>query len=142
MKLYPYLLGSTWVFDDERTGLKAEPFVSGSSEALWALVNAKGIANAAQGFSLTFSDEPFRGFDVQLDWIRADSATAAMPGNWYRGEIGGTVLEGWLCPALLLFFPVAPQQLFVRADLLPEGIDPIWHVAADDPRGRRFMSGD
>jgi hypothetical protein len=140
MTIYPYRQDNkTWVFDDENTGLKAEPFVSGSSDAISRLVAFKGIPNAATGFSLAFSDEAFEGFDAELNWIRADDADALMPGNWYRGDIGGIVLEGWLCPALLLWFPDAPPRLFIKADPLPVGVDPIWHVDADDPRQRRFM---
>jgi hypothetical protein len=26
LTIYPYLIGQTWVFDDERTGLKEEAF--------------------------------------------------------------------------------------------------------------------
>jgi hypothetical protein len=139
--IYPYLNEPFWVFDDERTGLKAEPFVSGASEAISALVEAKGISNAASGFSLTFGDEPFDGFDAELSWVRADDATNAMSGNWYRGEIGGQVMEGWLCPALLLYCSSAPGRLFIKADPLPAGVEPIWHVDPDDPRPRRFVSG-
>jgi hypothetical protein len=140
--IYPYLLGKTWVFDDATTRLKQEAFVLGSSEAISQLVATKRIANAAGGFSLTFSDEPFEGFDAQLDWVRAHDATQFMPGNWHRGEIGGALLEGWLCPALLLFFRVAPKCIYVRAEPLPAGIDPIWHVDPGDPRQRRFMSSE
>ena len=140
--IYPYLLGQTWVFDDERTQLKAEAFVLGSSEAISALIEAKGIPNAASGFSLVFSDEPFTGHDVELTWVRADDPLLLMPGNTYRGQIAGMELEGWLCPALLLHFPAAPGKLFLKAEPLPKGVDPIWHVADDDPRQRRFISPD
>lgn len=140
--IYPYLLEQIWVFDHQGTGLKAEPFVSGSSEALSALVEAKGIPNARSGFSLTFSDEPFDNFDAELNWVGSDELEANMPGNTYRGEIGGESFEGWLCPALLLFFVTPPQSIFVKVAPLPEDVDPIWHVADDDPRQRRFMSGD
>ncbi len=141
--LFPYLLGTTWVFDDQATGLKAEAFVMGMSEMISRLVEAKDIPNPDQGFAMTFSDEPFDGADAELHWLRADDPNEAMTGNWYAGEIAGqTMEEGWLCPALLLYFAAPPPRLFVRADPLPDGIDPIWHVDPDDPRQRRFMSGD
>lgn len=139
--IFPYLLGETWVFDDERTGLKAEAFVSGMTEMISRLIEAKGIPNADQGFSMTFSDEPF-DHDAELHWLRADDPDEPMPGNWYSGTIAGEVMEGWLCPALGLFFNSAPARLFVRADQLPEGVDPIWRIDPDDPRQRRFMSAD
>jgi hypothetical protein len=140
--IYPYLLGTLWVFDDESTGLKCEPFVSGSSEAIHHLVEAKRIPNAASGFALGFSDEPFHGHDVELTWLSADDSVDAMPGNWYRGVVAGQEKEAWFCPALLEFFPTAPMRLFIRADLMPVCIDPIWHVGLDDPRQRRFTACD
>ena len=142
MTIYPYLIGSTWIFDDEQTGLKEEPFVRGMSEMISKVIESKSIPNAAQGFAMTFSDQPFDGHDVELEWLRADEPESPMAGNWYRGQIGGEeeVLVGWLCPALLCYFDAAPKRLFVRADPLPEGFDPIWHVDPDDPRQRRFMS--
>jgi hypothetical protein len=120
--IYPYRLGSCWVFDDPRTGLKEEAFVLGSSEVFTQLVEAKRIQNATQGFVLHFGDEPFEGFDAELTWQR--SATAEiMPGiagsasqifgNWYRGRVGGKEMEGWLCPALGLYFTTAPARIFV-----------------------------
>lgn len=137
--LFPYLLGTTWVFDDERTGLKAEAFVSGMSQMISAVVEAKNIPNADQGFAMTFSDEPFDGHDAELHWLRADDPDEPMPGNWYSGTIAGEVMEGWLCPALGLYFDCAPARLFVRTDPLPPNIDPIWHIDPDDSRQRRFF---
>ena len=136
--LFPYLSRSTWVFDDERTGLKAEAFVSGMSEMISAVVEAKGIPNADKGFAMTFSDEPIR-HDAELHWLRADDPNEPMPGNWYSSTIAGELMEGWLCPALLHYFAAAPARLFVRADPLPEGVDPIWHISPDDPRQRHFF---
>jgi len=137
--LFPYLLGETWCFDDPTTGLKAEAFVSGMSEMISRMTEAKGIPNADRGFAMTFSDEPFDGHDAELHWLRADDPDEPMSGNWYSGEIAGEVMEGWLCPALLHYFAAAPARLFVKADPLPEGIDQIWHVAPDDPRQRHFF---
>ncbi len=140
--LYPYLLDTTWVFDDESTGLKTEAFVMGMSEMIFRLIESKGIPNADLGFALTFSDEPIDGADAELHWLRADDPDEPMAGNWYSGNIAGQVMEGWLCPALLLYFDGAPQRLFVKADPLPEGFDPIWRIDPDDPRQRRFMGPD
>lgn len=124
LTLYPYLLnGTCWVFDDERTGLKEEAFVCGMSEMISRVVEAKGVPNAARGFAMTFAAEPFSGHDVELHWIRPDDNG----GNWYEGTVVGGHMEGWLCPALLLYFEQAPRQIFVRCDPLPEGIDPVWN---------------
>lgn len=65
LTLYPYLLGNTWVFDDSRTGLKEEAFVLGMTEMISRLVEVKEIPEAAKGFTLLFSMEPFEGADAE-----------------------------------------------------------------------------
>lgn len=140
MTIYPYLIGPVWVFDDEKTSLKEEAFVCGMSEMISRMIDAKNIPNAGQGFQMAFSDEPFDGHDVELRWLRADEPNSVMCGNWYSGTIAGQEMEGWLCPALFCFFSTAPPRLFVKADQLPPGVNPIWHVSPDDSRQRRFMS--
>ena len=56
----PYWLHGTWVFDDPRTGLVQEPFVSSVPEMIDDLVS--GIPNARHGIpSLVLSDD-WRGF--------------------------------------------------------------------------------
>jgi hypothetical protein len=123
LTLYPYLLdGHCWVFDDERTGLKEEAFVLGMTEMISRVVEAKGIPQADRGFAMSFSDRPFAGHDAELDWLRPDPAG----GNWYAGEVVGERMEGWLCPALLLYFQDPPRRIFVRCEPLPAGIEPIW----------------
>jgi hypothetical protein len=34
-------------------------------------------------------------------------------GAWYGAEVDGRTMEGWLCPALLKYFPLAPAELYV-----------------------------
>ena len=132
--LHPYLLRDTWVFDDARTHLKEEAFVLGATEMISRLVEAKGISDAAAGFRMTFSDEPFADADVALSWRREDPVS----GNWYAGEVAGRAMECWLCPALFCYFREAPARIFVRADRLPEGVDPIWNPEPGQT-GRRFV---
>ncbi|MEX0670841.1 MAG: DUF6717 family protein [Pirellulales bacterium] len=134
LTLYPYLHDSCWVFDDERTGLKEEAFVLGVTEMITRVIVGKGIPNAEQGFSLTFAAEPFAGHDAELRWLRPDPAG----GNWYESEVLGQRMEGWLCPALLLYFTEPPPQIFIRCDPLPSGIDPIW-TPPPGVTGRRFV---
>jgi hypothetical protein len=136
LTIYPYLVDPIWVFDDERAGLKEEAFVCGASEMISRVVETKNLPNAGAGFTLTFSDQPIPDFDVELRWLRPGD----LAGNWYHGVVAGQQMECWLCPALGLYFSEAPQMLFVRADPLPAGIDPIWHVDPQDPRQRRFVS--
>lgn len=61
-------------------------------------------------------------------------------GNRYRGLVAGEEMVGWLCPALFCYFDQAPAKIFVKAEPLPAGFDPVWHVKADDPRAKRFVS--
>jgi hypothetical protein len=131
--LYPYLLHSTWVFDDQATGLKEEAFVLGMTQIISRLVTEKGIDNASAGFALHFSDEPFPDGDVVMQAGAPD-----MGGTWYSGQVMGEQMEGWLCPALFLYFATAPDRLYVKAEPLPAGVNPIW-----DPKDaftRQFMA--
>ena len=104
LTLFPYLLRSTWVFDDVRTGLKEEVFVLGMTEMISRLVETKGIPNATKGFALSFSDQPFDGYDAELKWLSSDESqvvpdqdgnASAPAGNWYRGLIAGEEMAGW-----------------------------------------------
>jgi hypothetical protein len=49
LTLYPYRLGSCWVFDDQRTGLKEEAFILGTSEMISRVIERKRIPDAARG---------------------------------------------------------------------------------------------
>jgi len=151
MVLYPYLYQSMcWVFDDPQTGLKEEAFVLGASEMISRLIEAKGIANAERGFAMLYSDQPF-DHDVDLTWLSPEEAARAIGepmsslpsvGNWYTGVVAGEQMVAWLCPALYEYFAVAPKRIFVKAEKLPAGIDPIWHISSDDPQARRYMSAE
>src|SRR5262249_9544572 len=104
----PYRHEGAWVFDEPRIGLHREPFVAGVTEMIDRLV--AGISDAASGFRLLFASSPFEGHQTVLTWVRADP----VEGNWYRAEDHGD--EGWLCPALLWFFPEPPARIYVRAE--------------------------
>jgi hypothetical protein len=95
-----------WVFDDEAVGLRQEPFVSGAGGILDRLT--AGIPEAAAGFTLLFSGQPFPGFQLECAWQREEFG-----GNWYHCSAYG--LDGWLCPALFKYFETAPPRLYVRA---------------------------
>ena len=149
LTIYPYLLGSTWVFDDPRTGLKEEAFVLGMSEMISRLVEVKKIPLAAKGFGLQFGSEQFEGADAELTWFRSgdsemlpgkDGSASQLFGNWYKGNVAGQEMEGWLCPALGLYFKTAPARVFVRAEPLPAGVNPIWQIGKDAPAAVRFVS--
>ena len=122
--LYPYLQNGCWVFDDARTGLKEEAFVRGASEMITRLVEVNRLPAAARGFEMTFAAEPFPGRDVELTWVSRGEGDF---GNDYEGVVAGLPMKCWLCPALELYFELAPRRISVKAAPLPAGVDPIWN---------------
>lgn len=134
MTIYPYLQNHLWVFDDSQTGLKAEPFVAGATEMLTRLVSTKGVPDAEKGFALSFADKPFAGHDVELVWTHADK----VEGNWYEAVVAGEPMVCWLCPALFCYFETAPQRIYVGAEPLPAGVNPIWEPQPGEET-RRFV---
>jgi transcriptional regulator with XRE-family HTH domain len=101
----PYKFLGMWVFDDPRVGLVQEPFVSGADTMIDRVVAT--IPDADKGFVLMFSSVPFPGHQFRLDWRRDDGS-----GNWYYAS--DLDLEGWLCPALLRYFPEAPKTIYIQ----------------------------
>jgi hypothetical protein len=101
----PYKHAGTWVFDDAGVGLSQEPFVAGADTMIDRIT--ANIPNADRGFTLIFSASPFPGHQFRLEWRRAEDE-----GNWYYSA--DLDLEGWLCPALLLYFAEAPRSLYVQ----------------------------
>jgi hypothetical protein len=99
----PFKWQGVWVFNDESFGLDHEPFVAGADAIIDKLV--ENIPDAAEGFSLEFSDQPLPGSE-ELTWVREE-----IDGNVYewRG------MTAWLCPALNEYFPKTPRSLFVKA---------------------------
>jgi len=106
----PYSAFGTWVFDDFGRDLVAEPFVCGIPEIIDRLVEEARIENAEDGFTLLFSAVSFPGA-CRMEWVESESG-----GNWYRQV--NTKQKGWLCPALLKYFPKAPPNLYVKAEAL------------------------
>ena len=97
----------TWVFDDPRTGLEKEPFISGIPEMIDTLV--ADIPNAQAGFRLTFSASPFPGYQRKI--VRQEEEGG---GWWYASD--DPPMKGWLCPALFRYFDEAPVEMYVRAE--------------------------
>jgi hypothetical protein len=105
----PYKYQGTWVFDDPAVGLFREPFIAGIDTMIDKAV-AK-IPNAGKGFRAIFSASPFPGANLKLDWRREESG-----GNWYYSD--RFKMEGWLCPALLKYFPTPPREIYVKIERL------------------------
>jgi len=133
LEIHPYLDGSsTWVFDDDSTGLEREPFVMGVSEMITEMVLAKGI-DGSPGITIQFSNQPFEGCDVVLKYTRPgdpsfyyrdDQPEWNRCGNWYEGEVNGSTMQGWLCPALGKYFAERPRTIAVKILPLREGVNP------------------
>jgi hypothetical protein len=111
MVIAPYKHQGTWVFDDQATGLSREPFIAGIDTMIDKAV-AK-IPNAEKGFRAIFSAREFPGLDFKLQWRREESG-----GNWYYSD--EFKMEGWLCPALLKYFPTAPPEIYVKVEELKQ----------------------
>jgi len=107
--IYPYWWWGTFVFDDAQKGLEKEPFVSGANILIDLLVT--DIPDARKGFRLLFSDSPFPGYQVKLEWRRKE-----YNGDWYFSP--DFKMEGWLCPALLKYFSTPPQEIYVKAEAI------------------------
>jgi len=105
MVINPYKHEGMWVFDDEEVGLVKEPFVSGADDMIDKMV--ANLQKPEDGFNLIFSEIPFPGHDLELDWVREDSG-----GNWYRSL--SLDMEGWLCPALFKYFNEPPPKLYAQ----------------------------
>jgi hypothetical protein len=99
-----YWTGSTWAFDDAARGIIREPFVSGADSILTLAALRAGVQDPrTNGFTLTFSEQPFPGFQA--------CAARGLPehsGFWYT-SMG---VDGWLCPALFKFFEAAPLHIY------------------------------
>lgn len=101
----PYRWEGLWVFDAPERGLVREPLVAGIPEMIEQATQQAGIANADQGFVALFSKDPFPGADIVLHWVRGGET-----GDYYAWA----GLEGWLCPALLKYFPTPPRTIYVQ----------------------------
>ena len=107
MIIKPYKYAGMWVFDDENTGLVREPFVSGADDIIDLMVEQ--IEGSEAGFALTFSELPFPGHDLEL--IRQHEEGG---GWWYHSPV--LDMDGWLCPALFLYYDEAPMRLYASFD--------------------------
>jgi hypothetical protein len=107
----PYRYEGIWVFDDESTGLDKEAFVSGADVIIDLMT--EHIPNAHDGFVMIFSGNPFPSHEHHLTWQREEDG-----GNWYLHEEFGQ--EGWLCPALFLYFENAPKDIYVKVESIDE----------------------
>src|SRR5438128_2136790 len=96
-----------WVFDDPAVGLTREPFIAGIDTMIRQ--SCLRYSRCAEGLSRDFQRTPFPGSQFKLEWRRAESG-----GNWYYSD--QFKMEGWLCLALLKYFPKAPREIYVKVE--------------------------
>ncbi len=102
--LQPYKIhGQVWVFDDPSRGLKQEPFVGETNTIIDEMINRAGmnLKKAEKGFLMFFSPTPVPEGQIELSLMETSPY--------------GSILQGWLCPALFKYFPAAPDKLFAFA---------------------------
>jgi hypothetical protein len=109
LTIRPYKLGSIWVFDYEAFDLIAEAFVGEINDMIDAMLLRADLP-ASEPFTALFSDKPFPGYHMKLDWDREEFG-----GNWYYDQTPN-MDAGWLCPVLCMFFESAPANIYVRAE--------------------------
>jgi hypothetical protein len=101
----PYRRHGLWVFDDPKVGLLQEPFVAGADKIIDHMTAS--IPNAASGFTMLFSADPFPGHQYRFELLRPEGS-----GHVYGSR--DPAMEGWLCPALLRYFDQPPKELYVE----------------------------
>jgi hypothetical protein len=99
----PYRMGSVRAFDDPARGLQAEPLVAGMPEMINRVMTLQRLEG--DHVTIVFSDRPFPGA-LHLTKTRPEDA-----GAWYRLSEPFEA-EGWLCPAMLRYFPEHPQDVY------------------------------
>jgi hypothetical protein len=112
MCLRPWKEGPLWLFDDERVGLRAEPFVQNASALIDELVRMNKVKRDKEGkISLLFGPNKFPG-SVELELADVEPEGRGVTYVWHEKK-----MDAWLCPAFYKYFQVgrAPRQLFVAA---------------------------
>lgn len=104
----PYYHSGMWVFDDDRVNLVKEPFVAGIPEIIEYYL-AKENIDGKKGFVAIFSDTPMPDYTSILNIFDREKTQT---GAWYRDEV--TKMEGWLCPALLLYYKTPPENIYFK----------------------------
>ena len=107
--IHPYRQKNSniWVFDDERHGLVAEPFVCGASESITRLVGDQSKC------SIAFSGVAIPNYDLKLTRT-GDGANPDKKGCHYTD--GAAPL--WLCPAMCHYFgnEEAPSEIYLKIE--------------------------
>jgi len=113
--ILPYRSMGGWAFDDDAVGLEREPFVAGADKAIDKIVEHLGIKT--DKIKMTFSKDKFPGHHVKLDNLVLDPTPPwEGGGQFYSINDDNFSLDLWLCPALLKYFDIAPDEIYVKVE--------------------------
>lgn len=109
-----YRHGGMWVFDDDAVGLVKEPFVAGA-DVVFDHMAGRHIDGTNTEVSVAFSTTPIPGYDVSATITGADGHD----GHYYKitefkGDEDMVGFPFWLCPALLLYYNDAPENIYIK----------------------------
>jgi len=111
-QLTAYRKNGLWMFDDPLKNIFEEPFVAGA-DVMFDLMSGRNKNAKINHCQVVFGPTPIPEADVHVELSRPDG----FDGHFYVVKKFVPDVEGfqfWLCPALLAFFPKAPQDLFVK----------------------------
>ncbi len=103
----PYRKYGTWVFDDPTRNLVEEPFVFGMPQ----IINKVVKDPECQKCRFIFSDTEMPEYDLVLNRMK-DKLN--IMGAWY--ESPQLKMNGWLCPALGLYFKTPPENIYIKVE--------------------------
>ena len=103
-----YRHAGTWVFDDEKNDLVAEPFVAGVPAIIDKALHKTGGGHE-KNIRLLFSDTSFPHA------IKVEKIKEEMGGCWYRDADEDI---GWLCAATLMYFENFPDSIYFKIEVI------------------------
>lgn len=110
--IHPYYTTTgEWVFDDPSTGLIKEELVQGIDTMLDTMADMRGL-DKSKGFDVTFSSTKIPKYDIRLTKMHEIDGNGKLYGTMYYCQEFET--EGWLCPALYLYFTEAPDNIYIK----------------------------
>ena len=95
-----------WVFDDDRFGLKAEPFVGDTNTVIDHVLAKVGVHGST--CSIMFSRYELPKADAHFKLREVCTG----PSAWYWCEELQTPF--WLCPAMNHYFDATPDDIYVK----------------------------
>lgn len=109
-----YRHGGMWVFDDDAVNLVKEPFVAGA-DVVFDHMAGRHLDGTKDKVSVAFSTTPIPSYDVEAKITGADGND----GHFYKVTefVGDDDMVGfpfWLCPALLLYYKDAPENIYIK----------------------------